>query len=316
MGGARSQAARRGVALSACSYRHTWPRPSLPDSWQGRSHERQRARTPVGAEIWALEASRGRSPRAARAGRLGPAARFAPPARAGGSMRRASSLVGLPDDPVGLMADAGVLPSHRRAGSRSSRAMGARDPKDRRRRRTSTARRRLVALSALALAALVLRAVAYLASWYPGDETIRASSESFLRLRKRVRSGVFGIYRKPRVRARGHDRRRRRDQDHPRSRGGAGRDRAGTTVARGRGRQRHAPRRVVRTARPPRRRVLFPRARGCAGDHVLRRRRHESEAAQRAGRVAASCSAGGEGRRSRSRSRSRSRIDRSRRDAR
>ena len=109
-------------------------------------------------------------------------------------MRRASSLVGLPDDPVGLMADAGVgvLPIHRRSGSRSSRAMGARDPKDRRRRRTSTARRRLVALAALALAALVLRAVAYLASWYPGDETIRASSESFLRLMF-SRSGVsFG----------------------------------------------------------------------------------------------------------------------------
>jgi hypothetical protein len=49
-----------------------------------------------------------------------------------------------------------------------------------------------VALSALALAALVLRAVAYLASWYPGDETIRASSESFLRLMF-SRSGVsFG----------------------------------------------------------------------------------------------------------------------------
>ena len=47
-------------------------------------------------------------------------------------------------------------------------------------------------LSALALAALVLRAVAYLASWYPGDETIRASSESFLRLMF-SRSGVsFG----------------------------------------------------------------------------------------------------------------------------
>jgi hypothetical protein len=92
------------------------------------------------------------------------------------------------------MADAGVgvLPIHRRSGSRSSRAMGARDPKDRRRRRTSTARRRLVALAALALAALVLRAVAYLASWYPGDETIRASSESFLRLMF-SRSGVsFG----------------------------------------------------------------------------------------------------------------------------
>ena len=49
-----------------------------------------------------------------------------------------------------------------------------------------------MALSALALAALVLRAVAYLASWYPGDETIRASSESFLRLMF-SRSGVsFG----------------------------------------------------------------------------------------------------------------------------
>ena len=40
---------------------------------------------PLVPQIWALEASRGRSPRAARAGRLGPAARFAPPARAGGS---------------------------------------------------------------------------------------------------------------------------------------------------------------------------------------------------------------------------------------
>ena len=49
-----------------------------------------------------------------------------------------------------------------------------------------------MALSTLALAALVLRAVAYLASWYPGDETIRASSESFLRLMF-SRSGVsFG----------------------------------------------------------------------------------------------------------------------------
>ena len=105
-------------------------------------------------------------------------------------MRRASSLVGLPDDPVGLMSD--VLPIHRRTGSRSSRGMGARDPKDRQRRRASTARKRLVALSALVLAALVLRAVAYLASWYPGDETIRASSESFLRLMF-SRSGVsFG----------------------------------------------------------------------------------------------------------------------------
>ena len=85
-----------------------------------------------------------------------------------------------------------VLPIHRRTGSRSSRGMGARDPKDRRRRRASTARKRLVALSALVLAALVLRAVAYLASWYPGDETIRASSESFLRLMF-SRSGVsFG----------------------------------------------------------------------------------------------------------------------------
>jgi hypothetical protein len=85
VGGARSQAARRGVALSACSYRHTWPRPSLPDSWQGPLSVYTTSRTPVGAEIWALEASRGRSPRAARAGRLGPAARSAPPARAGGS---------------------------------------------------------------------------------------------------------------------------------------------------------------------------------------------------------------------------------------
>ena len=91
-----------------------------------------------------------------------------------------------------MMAYAGVLPIHRRTGGRSSRATGARYPKDRRRRRTSTARKRLVALSALALAALVLRAVVYLASWYPGDETIRASSESFLRLMF-SRSGVsFG----------------------------------------------------------------------------------------------------------------------------
>ena len=58
-----------------------------------------------------------------------------------------------------------------------------------------------MALSALALAALVLRAVAYLASWYPGDETIRASSESFLRLMF-SRSGVsFGTASRPDSRA-------------------------------------------------------------------------------------------------------------------
>ena len=59
-----------------------------------------------------------------------------------------------------------------------------------------------MALSALALAALVLRAVAYLASWYPGDETIRASSESFLRLMF-SRSGVsFGTIKSFALRAR------------------------------------------------------------------------------------------------------------------
>ena len=136
----------------------------------------------------ALEASRGRSPRAARAGRLGPAALRASGPR-GWFMRRASSLVGLPDDPVG---DGGRGRAAEPPPSRKLLvARQARDPKDRRRRRTSTARRRLVALGA-ALAALVLRAVAYLASWYPGDETIRASSESFLRLMF-SRSGVsFG----------------------------------------------------------------------------------------------------------------------------
>jgi hypothetical protein len=39
---------------------------------------------PVGAEMCAVEASSGSSSRAARAGRLGPAARSAPPARAVG----------------------------------------------------------------------------------------------------------------------------------------------------------------------------------------------------------------------------------------
>ena len=91
------RAARSGPTPRA--HRHTWPRPSLPDSWQGRI--RQRASTPVGAD--AVFCARRGEPRtlpqsgARRPARSRSALRASGP-RAG-AMRRASSLVGLPERP-------------------------------------------------------------------------------------------------------------------------------------------------------------------------------------------------------------------------
>lgn len=136
-----------------------------------------------------------RGHRAAGSSPVALGASHAPP---GWFMRRASSLVGLPfDEPGGLMADAGgnVLPVHRRAGSRSRTMLaGSTNAKDRRpRRRMSVNRRRFITLCVVLTAALVLRIVTYFATWYPGDETIRNCSESFLRLMF-SRSGVsFGV---------------------------------------------------------------------------------------------------------------------------
>lgn len=113
-------------------------------------------------------------------------------------MRRASSLVGLPFDltPGGLMADSGgfVLPMHRRVGSRVGRSsrIDTKDRKAGRRGRMSLNRRRFVTLVFVLAAVATLRIVAYLSLWYPGDETIRATSESWLKLMF-SRSGVsFG----------------------------------------------------------------------------------------------------------------------------
>jgi len=119
--------------------------------------------------------------------------------RGRGHMRRASSFmsslsksdasVATPSDP------GGVLPTHhkRRMSASLGRPGRLRDPKVTKRRRALF--RRLRACVSVVAVLLALRLIVLLATWYPGDETIRASSEGPLRLMF-SRSGLsFGTLR-------------------------------------------------------------------------------------------------------------------------
>ena len=106
-------------------------------------------------------------------------------------MRRASSFISSlarNDSSAADLAEQGsssALAARGRRGKMATRPGGSgkpaiRDPKATRKRRVFVRRLRAALLLVAALAAL--RLVALLATWYPGDETIRASSEGPLRL--------------------------------------------------------------------------------------------------------------------------------------
>ena len=119
--------------------------------------------------------------------------------RGWGHMRRASSFISSlskSDASVATPSDpGGVLPTHhhRRMSASLGRPGRLRDPKVTKRRRALF--RRLRACVSVVAVLVALRLVVLLATWYPGDETIRASSEGPLRLMF-SRSGLsFGTLR-------------------------------------------------------------------------------------------------------------------------